>query len=263
MLDNNILCPKCGLSLHRHDNMYKCDNGHSYDTSKEGYLNLLLSKTNCGDLKDSVNCRKNFLEKGFYYPLVEFINNILIKYNSNNILDCGCGIGYYSKCLSDNYNIIGIDISKDAIKLASKHDKKSFYIVSSSASIPIRKNSFDAAYVIFAPLFEDSIANMLNNDGILIIVTPNVKHLYEIKEVLYKNPYLNETSELNLSLFTHINTDELTYKINLKTDDIINLIGMTPYLYKTNKEDLNKLNEINNLDVTIDFSIHTYKKTRA
>ena len=47
---SNMLCPKCRLPLTKLDRTYKCSNNHSYDISKYGYVNLLLSKTNCGDL---------------------------------------------------------------------------------------------------------------------------------------------------------------------------------------------------------------------
>ena len=62
-------CPKCFNKLIRENNSYKCMNNHCYDISKEGYINLLLSKTNAGDNKDLIEGRINFLSKDFYYPL--------------------------------------------------------------------------------------------------------------------------------------------------------------------------------------------------
>lgn len=265
MLDNHLICPICKTHnkkslLIKENKSFKCDLGHNFDLSKEGYLNLLVSKTNCGDLNVQLSSRYNFLNKGFYNLLLSKINNLLKDNNAKTVLDCGCGIGYYSKNLSSDFDIIGSDISKEAIKIASKHDKKSFYIVSSSTSIPIQNKTFDAAYVIFAPLFEESIANVLKDNGILIIVTPGKKHLYEIKEILYQNPYFNKEDDITISMFSKVVTEKLTYKINLTNEDLKNLIYMTPYLYKTSKQSLNKLENIANITLTIDFVIHIYKK---
>ena len=42
--------------------------------------------------------------------------------------------------------------------------------------------------------------------------------------------------------------------------DIKNLIAMTPYFYKTKKEDLEKINTVDFLNVTIDFQIDIFQK---
>ena len=260
MLKNNMICPKCHSDLVYTNKAYKCVNGHSYDISKEGYINLLLSKTNCGDLDDSVHARKLFLNKGFYDPLYNLIKSLFLKLNTKKILDCGCGVGYYSQKLSHDFEITGIDISKSAIKLAAKGDNISSYIVSSSKFIPIKKYYFDAAYVIFAPLFEESMADVIKNNGYLVIVTPSTNHLYEIKEKLYQNPYFNESLDMDIKLFRHIDSHKLTYKVTMDNSDLMNLVAMTPYFYKTKKEDLDKLVFIDCLDVTIDFKIDIFQK---
>lgn len=255
-----MICPKCKELLFKENNTYKCKNNHSYDISKYGYVNLLLSKTNCGDPLESIKSRNKFLNKDYYNKLVYAIKDILKCYNINTLLDCGCGTGYYSSHLKDDYNITGIDISKDAVLYASKRDKKSIYIVASSSSIPIESNFFDAAYIVFAPLFEEELSRVLKDNSIFILVSPNVKHLYEIKASVYDDPYYNEPEELNLNHFTKISSNNLTYIETMNNEDIIDLVGMTPYFYKTSRSNLSKLERIDRLDVTIDFKIDVYKK---
>lgn len=255
-----MICPKCHKDLYRIDKVYKCENNHSYDISKYGYVNLLLSKTNCGDCLDSTNARIQFLNNGYYKPLSECIENILLEHNCHDILDCGCGVGYYANEMKNKFSITGIDISKDAILIASKKDKISSYIVCSSSLIPIKENSFDAAYVIFAPLFWQSIANVSKNGALLIVVTPNTNHLYEIKDFLYENPYLNEEPNLSNDLYTLNEEKILTYKKVIDRDNLFNLIMMTPYMYKTKKESIEKINSLESLEVTIDFRISIFTK---
>lgn len=257
---SNMLCPKCRLPLTKLDRTYKCSNNHSYDISKYGYVNLLLSKTNCGDLQASTHARVNFLSGGYYDDLVEALDNVFRYHNLHSLLDCGCGVGYYSGKLSSKYSITGIDISKDAITIASKKDKISSYIVCSSSDIPIETSSFDGAYVIFAPLFWKSMESLIKNNGILTVVTPGAKHLYELKEFLYDNPYLNEQTNLSNEAFTLIEEKHLTYTKDIKSNDLLNLVAMTPYMFKTKKERIDKLNKIDSLNITIDFIITTFRK---
>ena len=73
-IDNKILltCPICGENLQKESEskVYKCEQNHSYDIAKQGYVNLLISNMkrskNPGDSKDMVLARVDFLRRGFY-----------------------------------------------------------------------------------------------------------------------------------------------------------------------------------------------------
>lgn len=259
-----MLCPKCFKQLHFKNRCFKCENNHSYDVSKEGYVNLLLSKTNSGDNIELVKGRINFLSRGFYLPLVKEIINILTNNFKNEffkICDCGCGTGYYSKHLKEeieNATLIGIDISKDAIKHCAKNDKSSLYIVASNQKIPFEDSYFDCLLHIFSPIFQKEAKRLLNDRGILILVTPGVKHLYELKEMLYPNPYYNKIDDEILNDFTKVSSKILEYKIDVTLNDFLNLIKMTPYYYKTKKSDIEKITFTGTISITIEFIISVF-----
>ena len=67
--DIMLICPICKEKLQIVNNSYKCINNHSFDISKSGYTNLLISKTNSGDNQEMVNARFVFLNKGYYKNL--------------------------------------------------------------------------------------------------------------------------------------------------------------------------------------------------
>lgn len=258
-----LQCPKCkeNLFLSENKKSYLCKNNHLYDISKYGYVNLLLSKTNCGDNLTSTKARELFLSKGYYEPLLQHINNIFTSYNMLNVLDIGCGVGYYLSALSSFFNTTGVDISKEAITIASKKDKRSLYVVSSSSDMPFVNNCFDGAYAIFAPIFEKELARVLKDDGIFILVNKNTNHLYELKSILYDDPYYNPVKVVTLNNFNLLSSFNLTYKVTLDNLDIKNLVLMTPYQYKTKTEGLKKLDSVDKLTITIDFNISIYKKS--
>ena len=62
-------------------------------------------------------------------------------------------------------------------------------------------------------------------------------------------------------LFSLVDCKELKYEITIKSkDDIYNLFTMTPYYYKTSKEDTEKLLKLEKLTTTVHFAIEIYKK---
>ena len=105
--DKLLLCPVCKECLAKDSSSktYKCSNNHSYDIAKEGYVNLLISNQkrskNLGDSKEMVLARIDFLNRGYYKVLSDKINQIIAEALGNkkndkiNILDLGCGEGYY------------------------------------------------------------------------------------------------------------------------------------------------------------------------
>ena len=66
-----LICPVCGTELQKVDRTLRCENNHSFDVAKEGYVNLLRASKNgdlIGDDKLSARSRRDFLNKGYYIP---------------------------------------------------------------------------------------------------------------------------------------------------------------------------------------------------
>lgn len=255
-----LRCPVCANPLYLSQNKtYVCEKKHSFDISKSGYTNLLLSKTNSGDNKEMVNARSTFLNNGYYEKLALKIKEIVKDYKNELIIDAGCGTGYYSSFLKTETNLIyGFDISKFAIEKASRLNKNISYFVSSTASLPLDNNIADILLTIFAPTFPNEFKRVLKDEGIFILVVPNKHHLYELKEMLYNSPYLSHEKNYSLDDFVLIKKEDLTYKVNIDKTNLFSLIQMTPYFYKTNPDSFKNIKE--NTDLTLDFTIYVYKK---
>lgn len=259
-----LICPKCKFKLLKENNSYKCMNNHTYDIAKSGYVNLLLSKTNAGDNKEMVSSRKAFLEKNYYLPLAIKLKDIIHSEISHDslILDNGCGTGYYDYIIKTiNNNIIGLDISKYAIEKASKLNPDLSYIVASSNDIPLSDKSISCIINIFSPTFPKENYRVLADDGLLIIVLPEMNHLIELKESIYDNAYLNDNLIPNYDNFSIYKKEVITFNKEINHDDIINLVNMTPYIHKTSNMDLDKLKSIDKLNITFSFNIIMYKKS--
>lgn len=269
-----FICPNCKTELAEHEHSFTCEKGHSFDKSKQGYVNLSLSQKSSqkrrGDDKLMVKSRTEFLSCGYYAPLLDALNETivnLIPADSITLLDCGCGEGYYTNGIFEhissadiNCEIYGTDISKDAVAAACRRNSSIKYCVSSVIHLPVKTNSVDIITSIFAPHCDTEFYIVLKKGGILIRVIPLEKHLLSLKSAVYDKPYLNEPDLPNLFGFELSERNDIKYNFTVPKDQLKNLFMMTPYYYKTSVEDQNKLNNIDTLTTAAEFAILVYKK---
>ena len=282
ILENKTLeciyqCPVCGLPLTKVERQYLCEAKHSFDIAEKTYVNLLLAnqkKTkDPGDNKEMMDNRRNFLDKGYYKKFSEGLNEVVdsnLEINADYILDAGCGEGYFisrlKNKLSDNnlrtsINYYGIDISKSAIKNATRRDKAINYAVGSNFNLPILDNSLDCVIRNFAPGEAKEFFRVLKPSGTLIIITPGVEHLFELKERLYEIPRKHEIKDDFIEGFKLIEHKQIKYNIELKDNaDIQNLITMTPYYWSITEEMKNRIDALESFNTTLHFNIHVYNK---
>ena len=64
----SVRCPICKDKLIKDQGCYRCHKGHSFDISKEGYLNLLVKQgqKEYGDTFEMISARSVFLNKDYY-----------------------------------------------------------------------------------------------------------------------------------------------------------------------------------------------------
>ena len=265
-----IICPNCKSVLHQLEKTLKCENGHSFDFGKGGYINLLLANqkksNNPGDNKMMLNARETFLNKGHYNFLVEGIESAIdsledsttAKDENIHLVDLGCGTGYYTRNIfaAKHFKKIGIDISKIGITKAAPKDKTSTYLVGSAFNLPIADNSVDFLMNIFSPIHLEELQRVLKPEGYFIKVIPTGDHMKEVAELVYETFIPHQSSiqkdlEAN-PMFQVVKVENLKRTIFLAGQDLIDFISMTPYLYKFKKEQLEELKE---LSVTISFEI--------
>jgi len=263
-----LICPVCAHTLHTDGKTYRCENNHSFDIAKSGYVNLLLNsaKGHHGDDKLMVRSRTQLLNKGYYDTLSHAVAALAAKYipEGGIILDSGCGEGKYTVEVMEavkGSHIIGIDISKEALIYAAKRSRDITLCVASSAALPLDDSSVDGVLNIFSPLSTDEFRRCLRTGGVLIRVYPLERHLYELKELIYDTPILNPPENLLLEGFTLAEKQEVKYRISMDSnEDIMALFMMTPYYYKTGRADQEKAEKAEKLETGLEFGIAVYKK---
>ena len=265
-------CPVCGEALMFDKGAYRCVSGHCFDRAKEGYVNLLPANRQHasapGDDKDMVKARTAFLDSGRYTPLKEALCALAAKYAGERtaLLDAGCGEGYYTEGLSrviaeKGGRTGGADLSKAAVKKAAKRCREAEIAVASVYHLPLAEGSVDMVTDCFSPLAKEEYRRVLKDGGHFLYVVPGARHLWEMKEVLYEQPYENEVREEAYEGFRLQETVPLSFGIHLeKTEEIMALFRMTPYTWKTPKEGVERLAEQKELELHAEFRILLYER---
>lgn len=195
--------------------------------------------------------------------------HILLIFPKKNafIIDAGCGEGYYSRCFKNtfpHFDIYGIDLAKQGVKMAAKYQKnselKNNYSVAGIFDMPFADNSASAVVSIFAPVADAESFRVLKNGGLLIVACPGKNHLYGLKEALYENPTQNEEKIPDYEGFSLIGTEALSYKMELEGESASDLFAMTPYFWRSSKDVREKSAELEHISTDADFIIKIYKK---
>ncbi len=272
-----FICPICGKPLKQEEKAYCCPGRHNFDRAKSGYVNLLPIKGKHskmpGDNKLMVVARQNFLGEGYYLSLCRSLCESVMAHLPKNgreitALDAGCGEGYYTSHLYHflkkegiQTRMMGVDISKFALDKAAKKDQDIDYAVGSIFHLPVQDGCCDLLLNLFAPYCGEEFLRVLKPRGLMAMAIPGEHHLWELKQVLYDKPYLNQVRDYALNGFELVGRSLVREQIELRCQkDIDNLFKMTPYYYKTPQEGTQRLLSLSELNTTIEFQILIYQK---
>ena len=184
-----------------------------------------------------------------------------------NVLDAGCGEGYYLGYLQNQLeqpgDYYGIDISKDAIRYAAKQYRAAAFAVASIAQLPVQAGSVNCILNVFAPRNQAEFARIAADAGLLLVVSPAVNHLLELRALIYEQvkPYAVVASDEFAPHFSLIDAQEIRYRMTLADpDDISNLLQMTPFYWRTSPEKRNSLLALRQLTTEAAFSIQLFRR---
>ena len=138
---------------------------------------------------------KNKLE---FQEEADLIINMLTE--NATILDVGTGIGLYPKYLTEkcnkNFNVLGIDTSKNMLEVAKKEAPKAKFQVMDMRNMTLSNNSYDAILCLATLIHVDdeqalkimeSFDKLLKPNGVIIINA--MEHLSGSKEIYDVEPF--------------------------------------------------------------------------
>lgn len=271
---NLFICPICGQPLEQKLHSYHCPKGHCYDIAAAGYVHLLpVGRKHSklpGDDRGMALARNKFLSGGYYSHLLDALEEISVRYTDSQpmVLDSGCGEGYYTAGIfqaltaaGKKPKMAGIDLSKFSLRWAAKRERNIAFAVASVYRLPVAEKSADLLLNCFSPLAIEEFRRVIKPGGTFLYVVPAPRHLWELKEVLYPQPYLNQEVQISYDGFRYQEIRRVERRIHLPDQETIqNLFQMTPYYWKTPLEGKKKLEQLFALELQTEFDIHVFTR---
>jgi 23S rRNA (guanine745-N1)-methyltransferase len=185
-----LRCPYCWAGLARADGMLRCQNGHTFDIARQGYVSLIPSggRPDLGDNAAMVGARAAFLAAGHFATVAEEVAQAVSAAVATSadgcLVDVGAGTGYYlAAALGRLSSRVGIalDASKFALRRAAKaHPRIGAVACDIWRQLPVADGVAEAALNVFAPRNGAELRRILQPGGPLLVVTPNRDHLSEL-----------------------------------------------------------------------------------
>jgi 23S rRNA (guanine745-N1)-methyltransferase len=90
---------------------------------------------------------------------------------------------------------------------------------------------------------------------------PAEQHLFELKSLIYRKANTHDISRTPIQALTLVEEQRLHYEMNFTcSEDILNLLAMTPFAFKATDELLDTLKTKTQFTCQADFLIRLYKK---
>lgn len=264
-----ILCPICARPLGEEPSRLVCPNGHSFDIARQGYVNLLpvtqKHSLHPGDTKQQVAARREFLDEGYYAPIGQAVAQAAMEFcpDAREILDIGCGEGYYSTQVARQYPggaLYGVDISKDAVRLAAGRYKNAHWICGTAAKLPFQQG-FDLLLSLFALTIPEEFSRVLRENGVFIQVLAARDHLMGLKNVIYPEILQKEKDSVpDLPGFRLTCSRRLRFDFTAEGRQIRNLLSMTPHFWRISREGAERVQRLERLEDTASVVINIYRR---
>lgn len=263
-----LVCPVCGEKLNRAEKEYRCENRHSFDIARQGHVNLLVVQQkhslNPGDTREQVLSRRTFLEGGFYVPIADTLCKTAQELDAEGpILDVGCGEGYYCTRLADalGAELLGLDISKEAVRCAAAKYKGPQWVCGTASHLPVADGSIGVLTSLFALTLPEEFYRVLANDGLYFQVLAAQDHLLGLKSIIYPELKLKEKDSIpELPGFQRIKTIPIRFTFTVAGEQVQNLLSMTPHVYRISKEGAARLAETEKLTDTASAVLNVFRK---
>ena len=264
----NLICPICEKPLRREESRLVCPENHSFDMARQGYVNLLTVQrrhsAHPGDTKEQVLSRRAFLEGGYYAPIADALMDAANKFGASGpILDVGCGEGYYCTRLAKamNAELVGLDISKDAVRYAAGKYKDAQWLCATAARIPVEDGAAGLLTSLFAITLPEEFRRVLREDGLFFQVLAAQDHLLGLKKIIYDElVFRQKDTAPELPGFALLESIPIRFTFTVEGQQVQNLFAMTPHLFRVSKNGAERLRNTQSLTDTASRGLNVFRR---
>ena len=279
-------CPVCGNPLRVQSASLVCERGHTADIAAKGYVSLLRRPVRTSALydRDFFEHRAQVFAQGLYAHITAAVIDALgsglgtgpspasdeARQPPWRIMDAGCGDGSVLHSLATSWGVgvgvgrgvgvgsaaddrrshadlLGFDISRDAVSIAARGGGPIEWFVGDLAHIPVLNHTVDAVINVFSPANYAEFARILRPGGVLVKAIPGPGHLAELRAAIAQAQGLGDWSYDNqqvlsdLGLHAQITSSATASRtVPLDPESLDLLLGMTPLMFHVDSETLDR-----------------------
>ncbi len=262
-----LICPICEEKLQRVGRSYCCGSGHGFDLARQGYVNLLVVQQkhslHPGDTRQQVLSRRDFLQTQTYAPIVEAVKAAALAHGASGpVLDVGCGEGYYATRVAEalGAELVGLDISKEAVRCAAAQYKGPTWICGTAAHLPVADAEVGLLMSMFALTLPAEFKRVLRPDGVFVQVLAAQDHLLGLKSIIYPELHRKEKDSVPmLEGFRLVESIPVSFEFTVHDEQVQNLLSMTPHVFRIGPEGAKRLSETKTLHDRASCLVNVYK----
>ena len=246
-----LACPHCErpLGLDGVPRAVRCEQGHSFDLARQGYLNVGSgAASRNADTPAMVAARDRFLTAGPYRPVVDRMLELALDSApaSPRLLEVGAGTGYYLARLVDGLDEsrgVALDVSVAAARRAARAGPRIGSVVADVwRQLPVATGAIDLLLNVFAPRNSVEFARVLSDRGVLLTVTPQRHHLAEIRGplgLLEVAPDKQQQLQATLAgTLRQTYRESLSFAVELDDRLLHDVVAMGPSAFHVSDEEL-------------------------
>ena len=243
-----LRCPHGGAALRRAGPVWRCDDGHSFDVARQGYVNLLVGRKHAtGDTAPMIAARERVLAAGHLDVVTQALVEACRDLPDGVLVEVGAGTAHHLVAVRRALGAraaVATDVSIPAAKRAGRADPDHTVAVVADVwrTWPLPDAGTAAVLTVFAPRNGEEAARVLVPGGRLVVVTPAADHLGELRAplgLLQIEPGKDERlhAELDPHL-DHLDTREVRATITVDRVDAAALAAMGPAGHHLDADDL-------------------------
>lgn len=269
-----LKCPVCGGRLDTVDSQrLACPQGHSFDMAKQGYLNMnLMTRPTDGHYnKELFAARRNIITSSrLYAPMHETIARLMAdrvgeQASAGLVVDMGCGEGSHLQEVlhrfgQTDWGGVGIDLSKEGIRMAARQYTNGLWLVSDLAHAPLQDQSTQVVLNLLSPANYQEFKRILVPEGVVMKVVPGTGYLRELREALYSGSKITNYSNAKIVTlfrrhFPEMEVVHLQYRQRLETEQLRDLVRMSPLAWSAEQAKISAFTNREAAEITVDVDL--------